>query len=241
MSPTKTTVAEHIKSPERELSSKPRSPSPPPTSDSRAPSLAPPSPTTATAGARLTSPNPDPTSRATPAKERTPAPTTPATAPAPAPSTPAPAAADSEADSLDAEISTDRVIDLDTFNQILDLDEDDTHDFSLGMTEAYFTQARTTFVDMDKAFEKKDLAKLSSLGHFLKGSSAALGVSAVQATCEHIQHYGALRDEENGVDLTEEDALAKIGPLLKRVKREYEVAEKWLRDWYAQNASPAEA
>ncbi|KAI9064651.1 histidine-phosphotransfer domain, HPT domain-containing protein [Trametes sanguinea] len=239
MSPTKTTVAEHTKSPDRELSSKPRSPSPQPPSDSRAPSLAPPSPTTATAGARLTSPNPEPTTRATPATERTPAPSTPA--PAPAPSTPAPAAADSEADSLDAEISTERVIDLDTFNQILDLDEDETHDFSLGMTEAYFTQARTTFVDMDKAFEKKDLAKLSSLGHFLKGSSAALGVSAVQATCEHIQHYGALRDEENGVDLSEADALAKIGPLLKRVKREYEVAEKWLRDWYAQNASPAEA
>ena len=89
--------------------------------------------------------------------------------------------------------------------------------------------------------EKKDLAKLSSLGHFLKGSSAALGVSAVQATCEHIQHYGALRDEEHGTDLTAEDALAKIAPLLKRVKREYEVAERWLKNWYKQNATPAEA
>ncbi|KAI8994109.1 histidine phosphotransferase [Trametes punicea] len=139
------------------------------------------------------------------------------------------------------QISNEKVIDLDTFNQILDLDEDDTHDFSLGMTQAYFSQAATTFVEMDKAFDRKDLTKLSSLGHFLKGSSAALGVSAVQATCEHIQHYGALRDEENGTDLTEEDALAKIGPLLKRVKREYEVAEKWLTDWYKQNATPAEA
>ncbi|KAH9891947.1 histidine phosphotransferase, partial [Cubamyces lactineus] len=139
------------------------------------------------------------------------------------------------------QISEEKVIDLDTFNQILDLDEDDTHDFSLGMAEAYFTQASTTFVDMDQAFEKKDLEKLSSLGHFLKGSSAALGVSAVQATCEHIQHYGALRDEENGTDLTAEDALAKIAPLLKRVKREYEVAERWLKNWYQQNATPAEA
>ncbi|CDO74567.1 hypothetical protein BN946_scf184771.g3 [Trametes cinnabarina] len=239
MSPAKTTVTEHVKSPERELASKPRSPSPQPTPGSRAPSQAPPSPTMATAGARLTSPKLELTSRATPAPERTAAPSTPA--PAPASSTPAPAPTNSAAESLDAEISTENVIDLDTFNQILDLDEDDTHDFSLGMTEAYFTQASTTFVDMDNAFKNKDLAKLSSLGHFLKGSSAALGVSAVQATCEHIQHYGALRDEENGVDLTEEAALAKIGPLLKRVKREYEVAEKWLKDWYKQNASPVEA
>ncbi|KAI0366941.1 histidine phosphotransferase, partial [Pilatotrama ljubarskyi] len=132
------------------------------------------------------------------------------------------------------------IIDLDTFNQILDLDEDDTHDFSLGMAEAYFTQASNTFVDMDEAFAKKDLTKLSSLGHFLKGSSAALGVSAVQASCEHIQHYGALRDEETGTDLTPEDALAKIGPLLKRVKREYAVAEKWLKNWYKEHAIPAE-
>lgn len=43
------------------------------------------------------------------------------------------------------------VIDFETFTQILDLDEDDTHDFSLGMAEAYFAQASTTFVDMDNA------------------------------------------------------------------------------------------
>ena len=49
------------------------------------------------------------------------------------------------------QISKEKVIDLETFNQILDLDEDDTHDFSLGMAEAYFTQASTTFVDMDQA------------------------------------------------------------------------------------------
>ncbi|KAI0325046.1 histidine-phosphotransfer domain HPT domain-containing protein [Cubamyces sp. BRFM 1775] len=234
MSQTKTAVAEHVKSPERELSAKPRSPSPQP-HDSRAPSQVPSSPKSS--AARLTSPAPESASRATPAPERTPAPST------PAPSTPAPAAApaDPQPDALDEEISEEKVIDLDTFNQILDLDEDETHDFSLGMAEAYFTQASTTFVDMDQAFEKKDLAKLSSLGHFLKGSSAALGVSAVQATCEHIQHYGALRDEENGTDLTAEDALAKIGPLLKRVKREYEVAERWLKNWYKQNATPAEA
>ncbi|RPD54660.1 hypothetical protein L227DRAFT_580331 [Lentinus tigrinus ALCF2SS1-6] len=88
--------------------------------------------------------------------------------------------------------------------------------------------------------EKKDLPKLSSLGHFLKGSSAALGVSAVQATCEHIQHYGALRDEVIGTDLTPDEALAKIGPLLKRVKKEYGIAEKWLQRWYKEHVVPAE-
>lgn len=103
------------------------------------------------------------------------------------------------------------------------------------MTWAYFSQVGTTFDDMDKAFEIKDLAKLSSLGHFLKGSSAALGVSKVQASCEKIQHYGQLRDEEENKDLTSEAALRKIKPLLETVKDEYAVAEKWMKNWYLEN------
>jgi HPt (histidine-containing phosphotransfer) domain-containing protein len=79
---------------------------------------------------------------------------------------------------------------------------------------------------------EKDLTKLSSLGHFLKGSSAALGVSNVQASCERVQHYGDLRDEELDKDLTQEEALAKIDATLARVKVEYEKAEKWLKSYY---------
>jgi HPt (histidine-containing phosphotransfer) domain-containing protein len=80
---------------------------------------------------------------------------------------------------------------------------------------------------------KKDLAKLSSLGHFLKGSSAALGVSRVQASCEKIQHYGNLRDEELGVNLSPQEANEKIKRLLVEVQADYRVAEQWLRDWFA--------
>lgn len=78
----------------------------------------------------------------------------------------------------------------------------------------------------------KNLASLSSLGHFLKGSSAALGVWKVQASCEKIQHYGQLRDEETGTDLKEREALSKIDSLLGQVKKEYDTAEKWLKKYY---------
>ncbi|KII90516.1 hypothetical protein PLICRDRAFT_39081 [Plicaturopsis crispa FD-325 SS-3] len=131
-------------------------------------------------------------------------------------------------------------IDMETFYQILDLDEDDTHDFSRAMAWAYFSQVDTTFVEMDEALAKKDLVKLSSLGHFLKGSSAALGVAKVQASCEKIQHYGQLRDEELGTDLLPADALAKIGPLLSRVKSEYHAAESWLKGWYREHGGEEE-
>jgi osomolarity two-component system, phosphorelay intermediate protein YPD1 len=83
--------------------------------------------------------------------------------------------------------------------------------------------------------DKKAPKKLSELGHFLKGSSAALGVSKVQETCEKIQHYGELRDEEKKTDITAEQALDLIGELLKGVKGDFQVAKTWLLDWFKKN------
>lgn len=40
---------------------------------------------------------------------------------------------------------------METFHQILDLDEDDTREFSAGMAWAYFEQAGSTFVEMEEA------------------------------------------------------------------------------------------
>lgn len=80
-----------------------------------------------------------------------------------------------------------------------------------------------------------DLAELSALGHFLKGSSAAIGVSKVKDSCEQIQHYGVYRDEELHKDLSEKEALGKIRDRLKQVKTEYATAKQWLDDWLAEN------
>lgn len=84
--------------------------------------------------------------------------------------------------------------------------------------------------------EKKNLASLSSLGHYLKGSSAALGVTRVQESCEKIQHYGAMRDEDKNVDLSEEQALSLIRSTLARCKKQYAAADKWLRKFYNESA-----
>lgn len=81
------------------------------------------------------------------------------------------------------------------------------------------------------AFRKeKDLESLSSLGHFLKGSSAALGVCRVQSSCEDIQHYGQLRDGSKVIK--EDDAIVKISTTLARAEEEYQVAKGWLKEYY---------
>src|SRR5712671_7481104 len=56
--------------------------------------------------------------------------------------------------------------------------------------------------------EAKDLEQLSSLGHFLKGSSAALGVTHVRASCEEIQNYG--KQQEGTKVITAAEAIVKI-------------------------------
>ncbi|KAF5382287.1 hypothetical protein D9757_008497 [Collybiopsis confluens] len=136
---------------------------------------------------------------------------------------------------VEASSSSNVIIDMSIFNQILELDEDETHEFSQEMVEEYYSQAAQTFKDMDAALANKDLTKLSDLGHFLKGSSATLGVTHVQSSCEKIQRYGQLRDEEKGIDLSDKQALDLIAQLVSQVKVEYAVAEKWMRNWYKEH------
>ena len=78
--------------------------------------------------------------------------------------------------------------------------------------------------------EKKNLSELSSLGHFLKGSSAALGVSKVQLSCEHIQHYGQLKEGTNPI--SEAKAIEKITKSLARARDEFTEAKGELELFY---------
>ncbi|CAA7261429.1 unnamed protein product [Cyclocybe aegerita] len=127
------------------------------------------------------------------------------------------------------------LVKIDVFEQILELDEDDDeHEFSRSMVWDYFDQAKETFATMDEAFAKDDLEQLSSLGHFLKGSSAALGLSRVQSTCEKIQHCGHRRDENNNKDLSPIEALQQMRILLKSVRLQYAEAEIWLKNFYGE-------
>jgi len=123
---------------------------------------------------------------------------------------------------------------MSAFEQILELDEEDDHSFSKGIVDNYLEQVVTTFKDMDAALKlgAKGLKELSDLGHFLKGSSAALGVYKVQATCETIQNAGKLRGEGSETAITEEEALTRIAALVERVKLEYKEAERWFKDFY---------
>ncbi|CAO3607812.1 unnamed protein product [Cunninghamella blakesleeana] len=129
-------------------------------------------------------------------------------------------------------VNPDNLIDMNTFDQLLDMDEEDNHEFSYSIVSDYFQQAKSTFKDMDAALDKKDLPELSRLGHFLKGSSAAIGLKKVKATCEKIQNIGNRQDETGSTELNDSEALTKISPLLPQVKAEYSEAEEYLKNFY---------
>ncbi|KAG1840566.1 signal transduction histidine kinase [Suillus subalutaceus] len=107
---------------------------------------------------------------------------------------------------------------MEVFNQIVELDDED--DFASGMVADYFAQVDSTFNKMDQAMENKDLKQISELGHFLKGSSAALGVKQVSLTCEKIQNTAKGTPTDKAIE--------EVTSLLKRVKEEYGAAKIWL-------------
>lgn len=126
-------------------------------------------------------------------------------------------------------------IDISTFEQILEMDDDeDEREFSKSIVFGFFEQAEATFVKMEDALKEKDLATLSSLGHFLKGSSATLGLTKVKDSCEKIQHYGAMKGEDGTADEPDDKkCLERIKETLETVREEYAEVEKSLKKFFA--------
>jgi osomolarity two-component system phosphorelay intermediate protein YPD1 len=85
---------------------------------------------------------------------------------------------------------------------------------------------------------EKDLEQLSSLGHFLKGSSATLGLIKVKEHCEHIQHFGGNRDETGVMEIPDQEVcLDKIKAALGDMRAEYVKAQRYFKTLYPPEAS----
>lgn len=95
------------------------------------------------------------------------------------------------------------------------------------------TKERTKADSISTNSEKKDLAQLSALGHFLKGSSATLGMTKVKESCEKIQHYGAHKDETGTRDEPDDEVCLKnLKAVIAQAKQEFKVVERQLRKFY---------
>lgn len=130
---------------------------------------------------------------------------------------------------------TEDFLDATTFEQLLEMDDDDEREFSKGIVWNYFEQVKGSFAPIEDGIQKRDFHALSSLGHFLKGSSAAVGLIKLKASCEKIQNYGNKLDETGNHSISEENALARIADVLLVTKKDFRDAEIWLKRFYGED------
>jgi len=132
------------------------------------------------------------------------------------------------------ELENSGMIEVPTFHQILEMDDDeDDRDFSKSIVFDFFEQAENTFGQMDSALDNRDLNQLSQLGHFLKGSSATLGLIRVRDSCEKIQNFGAKKDETGNNDEPDEQVcIDRLKSEIATARSEYEDVETVLRRFY---------
>ncbi|KAH6571149.1 hypothetical protein BASA50_007871 [Batrachochytrium salamandrivorans] len=129
-------------------------------------------------------------------------------------------------------MSTNEIVDAAVLIQLLELDEDDIHrEFSRGLLSNYFSQAQQTIASIRASMETHDLETVSRLGHFLKGSSAAIGLRMIRSTCERIQLLGSLKTGD-GDSIDKVQAMASIVVLLGQVDQELNQAKEYLQQLY---------
>ncbi|KAK1776989.1 signal transduction histidine kinase [Copromyces sp. CBS 386.78] len=120
-------------------------------------------------------------------------------------------------------------VDNGIFEQILEMDDDDKRDFSKSLVTNFFDQAEETFVKIEEVLNNnkvdngKRLETLSSLGHFLKGSSATLGFNKIRDSCQIIQQYGHKLNIDGSAEPNEQVCLDKIKGALKTARNDKDV------------------
>jgi len=125
------------------------------------------------------------------------------------------------------------VIDMDILGQLLEMDDDEEHSFSKPLVQEYLEQADATLDEMEakiKEGQSKDsLEFLSGKGHFLKGSSAALGAIQVRDSCESLQNLGKEKNAAGSTTLGADEAWKEIETLVPTLKKQHALATKWLK------------
>jgi osomolarity two-component system phosphorelay intermediate protein YPD1 len=76
------------------------------------------------------------------------------------------------------------------------------------------------------------LNELSSLGHFLKGSSATLGFNKIRDSCNVIQQYGHGLNVDGTTEPDKEVCLKKITEALTKVQVDTKELEKQMKKFF---------
>lgn len=81
------------------------------------------------------------------------------------------------------------ILNWSVFSEVLAIDEDE-EGFSKSLFTNFVDQVKETFQKIESNLNSTNFETISSLGHYIKGSAAALGLEKVSYQCERIQNYG---------------------------------------------------
>ncbi|KAI3632575.1 hypothetical protein MIR68_009681 [Amoeboaphelidium protococcarum] len=107
------------------------------------------------------------------------------------------------------------IVDMNIFSEVLQMDDPDDNSFSQSLVEQFFGQAAETIAIIKDAFAKQDYAQVSRLGHFLKGSASALGITKLKSTCEKIQHCGEQKEGTPFSGMSVDQCALKLQEMIK--------------------------
>ncbi|CAN3353036.1 phosphorelay intermediate protein Ypd1p [Diutina catenulata] len=93
-------------------------------------------------------------------------------------------------DTKNEKLQASGLVDWSVFSELIAIMDEDEDGLALSLFQDFVTQFEETVGELDTNIEAGNLDTLSSLGHYIKGSAAALGLVTLSHQCERIQNYG---------------------------------------------------
>lgn len=120
-------------------------------------------------------------------------------------------------------ISIDDYVNQSTFNQLLEMDDDNSRDFSQSIYTDFKADADFTFSSLDGSLSAGNLDALYKESRYLKSNAFALGLDKLGGSAYFIQHT-AKNEDVDGNRLNQSEAA-----LLQKIAKELPVTKDYFR------------
>ncbi|VUC33729.1 unnamed protein product [Clonostachys rosea] len=116
-----------------------------------------------------------------------------------------------------------KVLDIEVFNQILEMDDDPVQrEFSSEIVLSFFEETEKVLTSIEEEVEQANFPLLACLGERVKGSAATLGLEKVSESGRKIHCFG-FRKTEDGASHEDDDSMS-----LGRIRNEVAVMREEL-------------
>ncbi|KAM0195511.1 hypothetical protein ACHAPI_006367 [Fusarium lateritium] len=106
------------------------------------------------------------------------------------------------------------LFDFGTLDQILEMDDEGSREFTVGVCEGFCDQAEQIIAKLEIAHKRSDLREIGDFADYLRGSAATAGAIKVHDTAQKLKYLALNRDEKDERYMTDEEALPRAEKLI---------------------------